>query len=332
MFARLPDARGGAPGHAGLRGRPLRLLLVAAAALALLVVLPSAVASAGVDDWQHTWEVVQLAKALQERAVPLNGAMVYYLGDSIARESTVSDGSWTEMLGRKTARAGKVPAFGYTVAGHNQTFGMDEKIVQGLPPTQAGQPRGILLIGVGISRFIGPPTPQSPISLDLPPSGELPRLSPWEQHHYDGRAPLSSTRKRELVQRWMDRRWAGFTQNKKKNFAAIRRIIIAAQAKGLRPVLLDLPLNVAIVGHGLDKPRLSIRSGCAALARKHRIKYVRFNGAIGLPSSAFWDLHHLLEPGYKRWQARLSDELVKMLPAKSAGSIRPAGCVQPAAL
>ena len=94
--------------------------------------------------------------------MPPNGAMVYYLGDSIARESTVSDAAWTDMLGRKTARAGKVPAFGYTVAGHNQTFGMDEKIVQGLPPTQAGQPKGILLIGVGISRFIGPPTPLAP--------------------------------------------------------------------------------------------------------------------------------------------------------------------------
>ena len=111
---------------------------------------------------------------------------------------------------RKARRAGKVPAFGYTVAGHNQTFGMDETIVQGLPPTQAGQPAGILLIGVGISRFIGPPTPLQPFPLDPPPSGDLPRLSPWNQHHYDGRAPLPSTRKRELVQRWMDRRWAGF--------------------------------------------------------------------------------------------------------------------------
>ena len=290
------------------------------AALALLVLLPTASAVAGVDDWRHTWEVVQLANALQERAVPLNGAMVYYLGDSIARESTVSDASWTDMLGRKTARVGKVPAFGYTVAGHNQTFGMDEKIVQGLPPTQAGQPRGILLIGVGISRFIGPPTPLAPIALDPPPSGELPKLSPWEQHHYDGRAPLSSARKRELVQRWMDRRWAGFKQNKTKNLAAIDRLIKAAQAKGLRPVIFDLPLNVAVVGSGLDKPRTQIRDGCTGLARRNHIKYLRFNGSLGLPSADFWDLHHLLSPGYKLWQARLSNELVKMLPAKVAGS------------
>ena len=47
---------------------------------------------------------------------------------------------------------------------------------------------------------------------------------------------------------------------------------------------------------------------------------MHFTGSIGLPSSDYWDLHHLLKPGYKRWQARLSDELVKMLPAKSAWS------------
>ena len=228
--------------------------VVALAALALLVLLPTASAFAGVDDWQHVWEVVARANALQKRAIPPNGAMVYYLGDSIARESTVSDSTWTDMLGSKTDRAGKVRAFGYSVAGHNQTFGMDEKIVEGLPATQGGQPKGILLIGVGISRFIGPPTPMQPFPVDPAPSGQLPPLSPWNQHHYDGRPPLSSTRKHELVRRWMDRRWAGFKANKAANLAAIGRVIVAARAKGLRPIILDLPLNVSVVGTGLDKP------------------------------------------------------------------------------
>ena len=288
-------------------------LVVGLAALALLVLLPTASAVAGVDDWQHTWEVVQLVKALQMRDTPPNGTMIYYLGDSIARESTVSDSVWTDMLGRKAARVGKVPAFGYTVAGHNQTFGMDEKIVQGLPATRPGQPYGILLIGVGISRFIGPPTPQQPFPVDPPL-----QLSPWVQHLYDGRAPLSSARKHELVQRWMDRRWAGFKRNKAANLAAIGRLIVAAKAKGLKPVILDLPLNVAVVGSGLDKPRTAIRAGCTDLASKYHIPYVHFTKVIGLPSSDFWDLHHLLKPGHKLWQARLSDELVKLLPRRSA--------------
>ena len=297
------------------RSAGARTAFVAAlAALALLVLLPTASAFAGVDDWQHIWEVVARAKALQDGAIPPNGAMVYYLGDSIARESTVSDSAWTDQLGRRTAAAGKVRAFGYSVAGHNQTFGMDEKIVKGLPATQGGQPKGILLIGVGISRFIGPPTPMQPVSVDPPPAGQLPSLSPWDQHLYDGRAPLSSTRKHELVQRWMDRRWAGFKANKAANLAALGRVIVAAQAKGLRPIILDLPLNVSVVGAGLDKPRAAIRKGCTGLADKYHIKYMHFTQAVGIPSSSFWDLHHLIKPGYKAWQARLSNELVKVLP------------------
>ena len=187
-----------------------------------------------------------------------------------------------------------------------------------------GQPKGILLIGVGISRFIGPPTPQAPISLDPPPPGDLPELSPWEQHHYDGRAPLSSTRKHELVQRWMDRRWAGFKRNKAANLAAIGRLIEAAKAKGLRPVHHRPAAQRRRRRRRPGQAARAIREGCAALARRHGIKYVHFNGAIGLPSSDYWDLHHLLKPGYKLWQSRLSDELVKMLPAKSAGSAPPA--------
>ena len=46
---------------------------------------------------------------------------------------------------------------------------------------------------------------------------------------------------------------------------------------------------------------------------------MHFNGSIELPSADFWDLHHLLEPGYRRWQSRLSDELVKILAATAAG-------------
>jgi len=294
----------------------VRTGLLVLAALALLALLPAA-AFAGVDDWQHTWEVVRLANALQGQPKPPDGVMVYYLGDSIARESTVSDQSWTRQLRSRAATAGKARAFGYTVAGHNQTFGMDETIVQRLPATAPGQPRGLLLIGVGISRFIGPPTPQQPFSVDPPSAGELPELSPWRQHLYDGRAPLSSARKRELVQRWMDRRWAGFRRNEAANLAAIERLIKTARAKGLQPVILDVPLNTKAVGTGLDKPRRAIRTGCNDLARRYGIEYVHFTQAIGLPSSAYWDLHHLLAPGYARWQSRLSAELVKLLPART---------------
>jgi hypothetical protein len=297
-----------------LRGGLCALALVVAAA-ALLAALP-ATASAGVDDWVHIWEVVRLVDYQQSRPTPPGGVFVYMLGDSIARESTISDASWTRALQRKATAAGKVRVFtARDVAGHNQTFGMDEKIVEGLPPTPARQPKGIVLIGVGISRFIGPPTPMAPASLQPPAPGLVPPLSPWAQHHYDGRAPLSLTRKRELVPRWMDRRWAGFQENKARNVAKIQRIIDLCTSKGLRPIILDLPLDLRVVGSGLDKPRNAIRTAMNGLARRNDIRYIHFNESLGLPSSSFWDLHHLLKPGYERWQARLSAEVAKGLPA-----------------
>ena len=298
-----------------LAARLRRVLLAAVAVVTLVILLPPAVAaSAGVDDWVHTWEVVRLVDYRQSQPWPPEGIMIYYLGDSIARESTVSDARWSGQLERRAGRAGKANAFGFTVAGHNQTFGMDERIVGGLPVTPDRQPRGIVLIGVGISRFIGPPAPLDPPALDPLAPGVEPPLSAWVQHRYEGRVPLSPAHKRELAARWMERRWDGFQASRRDNFAAISRLIAACKAKRLRPVLIDLPLDLAVTGHRLDRPLSVIHGRCADIARRNGIKYLRFNRSLGLRSAVFWDLHHLLGPGSARWQSRLSNELVKLLP------------------
>jgi hypothetical protein len=308
-----------ATGHRGAErcgpapGR-LRCALLAAIAVLTLVILVPPAAAAGVDDWVHTWEVLRLVDYRQNQPWPPDGIMIYYLGDSIARESTVSDADWSGQLARRAPRAGKTTAFGFTVAGHNQTFGMDERIVEELPATPDRQPRGIVLIGVGLSRFIGPPTPLPSPELYPATPGVEPPLSAWVQHRYGGRAPLSPARKRELAARWMERRWDGFKTNRRDNFAAISRLIAACKAKRLRPILIDLPLNLAAIGHRLDRPRSIIRDRCADIARRNGIEYVHFNRSLGLRSDAFWDLHHLLGPGSTRWQSRLSDELVRLLP------------------
>jgi len=98
------------------------------------------------------------------------------------------------------------------------------------------------------------------------------------------------------------------------NLAALGRLITACRAKGLRPVLFDLPLNLTIVGNGLDKPRSSIHSGCGALARSRGVTYLHLQPSLELPNTAFWDIHHLVKPGYTLWQSRLTSELVKLFP------------------
>ena len=290
------------------RGVLSAALLLVLAALALLLALPAA-APAVVGDWKHAWQVVQLVN-LQRPA----GPVIYYLGDSTARESTADDAGWTAQLRRRAANAGKMPhAAVYTLAAHGQTFGMDAELVRALPPVRAGGPRGIVVIGVGLSRFIGPPAGVRRAAVAPPPAGKAPELDSWYRHLYTTRWPLPLTRKEELVPRWMDRRWAGFRQNRRANLHAIARVVSACRAKGLRPVLLDLPLDLRVVGHGLDRARRSYRSGCRRLARRHDVTYLSLSGPP-LPSSDYWDLMHLLPPGSATWQSRVTRALVGLLP------------------
>jgi hypothetical protein len=288
---------------------------------ALLAAAPGTASAASVDDWRHEWEVLRLVTYYQSQESPPAGPMVYDLGDSITRESIVSDSSWTTQLGRLAGKAGKALPQAWSLAGHNQTFGMDEQMVAGIPATPAGQPTGIVLIGVGISRFIGPPLKKQPVELDPPASGQEPGVSAWQRHVYSGRPPLSLKRKRELVPRWMERRWAKFRTSRRANFAAITRVIKTCGAKGLRPVLLDQPLDMRLVGSGLDKPRLSIRKGCdrlvAKFGRRYGLKYVHFTKSVAIPTKDYWDMHHLFAPGARIWQTRLSREVVKLLPAQT---------------
>ena len=168
-----------------------------------------------------------------------------------------------------------------------------------------------------------------PVSVDPP----LPTSAPGSSTTTTRRAPLSTARKRELVPRWMDRPLGRLQAQQggeprrhpphhpgragqRPEPGAPRP---AAQRRGRRQ-----RAGQAARGHPRGLQRRSRR--CPASS------YVRFTRSIGLPSADFWDLHHLLEPGYKRWQARLSTSCVKILPAKSAAPVRSAGCAQPAAL
>jgi hypothetical protein len=299
----------------------LGLAALALIAVALLAAVPAPASAGYVDDWQHEWEVLRLVGYLQEQVPPPTGPMVYDLGDSIVRESITSDVRWNKQLQAKAAKAQKVVPQAWTLAGHNQTFGMDEQLVEGMPATPDGQPMGVVLIGVGISRFIGPPLTEARPQLAPPTPGVEPALSPWQQHVYDGRPPLSLTRKKELVPRWMERRWTGFQANRAANFAAIARIIKACAAKGLRPVLLDQPLDMKVVGTRLDRPRFSIRNGCDGLVsrygKKYGVRYLHFTNSVAIPTRDYWDMHHLFDPGARIWQSRLSDELVKILPTQT---------------
>lgn len=74
-------------------------LTLVALSLALWPSAPLAQAGAPVDDWTRIWQVVD---ALQSR--PPEGPVVYYLADSTARESVVSDGRWSAQIASLAGR------------------------------------------------------------------------------------------------------------------------------------------------------------------------------------------------------------------------------------
>ena len=230
--------------------------------------------------------------------------MVYYLGDSIARESTVSDAAWT--------RPAQPPHRG-------RGQGARVRLLRRRPqpdlrdgredrpgrcrPTQGGQPKGILLIGVGISRFIGPPTAQQPFRWIRRRRASCRRSAP-------GTGTTTTAARRSRRRASTSSCSAGWTAAGPGSSSTSARTLAAH-----RPDHRDGEGQGAAPDHRRPAARRAPSSAAAStsrarpsapaaptLARRYGIKYLRFTGSVGIPSTSFWDLHHLLRPGYEVWQ------------------------------
>jgi hypothetical protein len=267
---------------------------------------PTALTYGTVGDWAHEWQMVR-----QLQADPPKGLVVYYIGDSTARESIVSDASWAADV----HRLGGPPTRTVSLAGHDQSFAMDLNLVSALPSTP-----GIALIGVGLSRMLFDPTAPMPSRSEggqpladgsTPPPGAAAEAG-WVRHHYDGRRPYTLAQQRGIARRWIRWHTGEFSRNRAPNMADLGKLIALCRAKGLRPVLVDMPFNLAAGGHILAEPRGVYRRACTRLARHYGIHYASFLRALDLPSSDFWDNAHLLRAGYVRWQRQLARLVVNL--------------------
>jgi hypothetical protein len=253
---------------------------------------PAALAYGSVSDWAHEWTLVR-----QLQAKPPQELVVYYLGDSIARESIVSDSSWAAGI----LRLGGPAVRTVSLTGHDQSFAMDISLVKALPATP-----GIALIGVGLSRLLFDPTAPPPAeAAGGQPIASGTTSSGWARHHYDTRRKYTFAQQRAIARRWIRWHSAQFRANKAANLADLGRLVALCRAKGLRPVLVDMPFNLA-AGRTLAKPRAAYRIACIRLARRDGIRYTSFLRALHLPARDFWDNGHLLRAGYVRWQERLA--------------------------
>ena len=254
---------------------------------------PSAGAGGG-SDWAHVLQVVANLKA-QPPASPI----VCLLGGSAARESTIDDASWAAQV----TQLGGPSVAAFNLGSRNRTLAQDVKLIQALPKMP-----GIVYIGINVGRFTTPP---SKPTLDLPePTASLP---PYGQHQYSQSKILSVARKKALLAEWLAKRYPAFTKNYASNLETLERLLVACRDRGLRPVLLELPRDTAIIGHALDAPVARYTAGCATLAEQQDVPWVSFVSAAHLPNADFYDLWHLVEPGRTVWQRLLSAETVDLL-------------------
>ena len=249
-------------------------------------------AAAGVNDWTHVLQVL----AMLDRATPKDPVVVL-LGGSAARESTISDASWAAQIAKQGG-----PAVGaFNLGSRNRTLAQDVEIVKHLP---AGT---LVFIGINIGRFTEPPS--SP-QIVLPTS---PALSPYKQHQYSASNRLSDAQKKLMLKQWLATRYPEFKKHFKLNAALLTTLVKTCQARGLRPVLLDLPRNTEIIGKALNKPVSRMTATCKSVAVAENVPWVSFVAQAHVPNAGFYDLWHLVMPGRATWQALLSAKTAELL-------------------
>lgn len=279
------------------RARPPAGRRIALALLVLLLALltgeceDARAADMATRDWMYA-----LYSVSDFSTHPVSEPLVLLLGGSATRECTVSDRSWREQI----VRRGGPPVVTRNLSSKNQTFAQDLHLVRMLPSAPT-----IVFIGVNLGRFFVDPASRFRLE---PGPFKRPR-----QHRYSVARLLPPQGKTRVAAEWMARRYPPFRERFARNRALLEAVVATCRAKGLHPVLLDMPRNVEVIGDQLDLPVTQYSRACQGIAARHQVPFVSFVTGIGLASDDFFDLAHLVEPGRAKWQARLSGLTVDLL-------------------
>jgi hypothetical protein len=143
----------------------------------------------------------------------------------------------------------------------------------------------IVYIAVNLGRFTSPYTTKY-----VPLTPDLELAAKHKQHHYTQSRILSLAEKKKLVRVWLVRRYPVFQSRFKYNVGQLERLIRACQRRGLHPVLLDMPRNMAVIGSALDRPMLRYRKACWTLADIRHPSQLRppRSRQPRLPTSSIW--------------------------------------------
>ena len=135
----------------------------------------------------------------------------------------------------------------------------------------------------------------------------------YRQHHYTLSGIRTPAQKERLVKKWSTTRYPVFRRNLAYNLAMLEQLVARCEQRGVRAVIVELPLNEDAVKGRFDAAIAQYREPVRALAGEHGVPYLDFNRELGIPSADFHDLSHLVEPGRVLWQTRLAEELVTLL-------------------
>ena len=252
------------------------------------------------DSWDHDLQVIANIKAY-----PPAEPVVCLLGGSAARECIIGDMSWAAQV-----QALGATALTYDLGSTGRTFALDAALMENLP---SGQLDMIVFIGISVSEFSIVERSDT-----LPPPYALPTPTfpapPWQQHMYGPSNNLPVAQKRALVSQWIANNSSFFQADFSANRRMLKRLITVCKSRGLHPVLVETPRNMAIIGHRMDAPLSRVRRTCRALSAKYSIPFLSgFVGATHLANGDFHDLWHIVRPGRVKWQRLLSKKTAELL-------------------
>ncbi len=165
----------------------------------------------------------------------------------------------------------------------------------------------LIFIGVNRGRFAGYSTNTTSTK------AEATKAASHGQHHYVGRPSLTPERKQEEVRAWMRERHPVFARRIAGNMAQLDTLIAACKERGYQPVVLGLPRNMEAIGDAFDAPIEEYQQGCRTVAAKHDIRFIDFVDAAKLKDEDFFDLNHLVDSGWPKFQGLLADETLVLL-------------------
>ncbi len=278
---------------------------------------------------------------------------LYLLGGSSARESIVGG----DALAAEIEELGGPRVAAYDLGSINQNFAESLAVVDSAPDTPAwllvgvnlgrftatreqnaaqAEGREFLLEGGAVQEFVSSEWGLAERSYTILPGiwayitdwmrmhgGKLlegdPPSTEYELHRYSAKTRRSDSQKKRLVTKWNTSRKPVFEKNLDGNLQMLEALLAQARERGVRVVLLELPLNKEIVGDSLDASRQQYQEPVTALAREYDAPYVDLNERVDIPSRDFQDLSHLIAPGRAIWQRALAEELVRLMDNEDSG-------------